>query len=90
VSHNTTLLDILTEVFFGDSVQDYEQLLDSIISCKKLEEFVALELSFDAPKLDEIFERAAKEVDPSLDVRPARYDAIYKQVKPVCTHTDFI
>lgn len=87
---NTAIIERLTEIYFGGAVQEYGQLLDSIIACKKLDEFLALEIAFDSSKLADIFDKASKEVEVSTNVRPARYDAIFNQVKAVHTGIDFI
>ena len=84
------LIERLVDIYFGEDLQEYTQLLNKILSCQKLEDFKKLELLFDSSALAEVFERATKEQLTASEVRPARYGAIFKQVKAVQTSTDFI
>jgi len=90
VTTNIKLIETLSDMHFGDHIREYDELLDRIISCKKLEEFLNLNMPFKSPALIEVFERASKERVENNNILPARFEIIFKQIKSVNSNVDFI
>ena len=87
---NTKLIDLLDTYFFGEDTQTYFALVNSIIECKRLEEFDALNIDIDNFSIQKIFD-AASRIDSLQGIMSfGQCKRMFNSISSVSTNVDFI
>lgn len=88
--NNEYLIAQINDHYFGNSASTYDQLIESIISCSKLEQFKALNLDVGSAQVCAIFENATRDEYFGKVFSLSRTRELFAKCKAVVSDTDFI
>lgn len=89
MSKKPTLIELLTERYFGKAFEEQQKVSNAVIKCMALDEFAKLKIDMTSPPVKAIFDAANFQDPEAKRLTADRLNQIYDKIKPIRAQSGF-